>query len=88
MVTELIINPNAKVPTLSKSGNGYQPMVIKSKASVYGRTNSVKNRIRASLRRKTISRRFLSAQESEEGAGGAAWWQQTSIDMGDAADTR
>ena len=76
-----------QVPTLSKSGDSYQPMVIKSKASVYGRTNSVRNRIRASLRRKTISRRFLSTQESEEGGGGAAWWQQTSIDMGDAADS-
>ena len=61
-------------------------MVIKSKASVYERTNSVRNSLRASLRRKTISKRFLSSQVSEEeGGGAAAWWQQTSIDMGDAA---
>lgn len=75
-----------KIPTLSKGGNSYQPMLIKSKASVYGRTNSVKNRIRASLRRKTLAKRFHSVPEND-GAGadsGAAWWQQTSIDMGDA----
>ena len=62
-------------------------MVIKSKASVYGRTNSVKNRIRASLRRKTMTRRLLAPQEGEEGGGGGAWWQQKSIDMGDAEDS-
>ena len=64
-------------------------MLIKSKASVYGRTNSVKNRIRASLRRKTLAKRFHSVPEddgagADSGGSGAAWWQQTSIDMGDA----
>ena len=65
-------------------------MLIKSKASVYGRTNSVKNRIRASLRRKTLAKKFHSVPEDDgagsagSGGGGAAWWQQTSIDMGDA----
>ena len=35
-----------QVPSLSKSGTSYQPMVVKTKASVYGRTNSVRDRLR------------------------------------------
>ena len=56
-------------------------MLLKSKASVYGRTSSsVKDRIRASLRRKTLAKKINSVPEG----GGTAWWQQTSIDMGDS----
>ena len=32
---------SVKVPTMSRTGQ-YQPMVLKSKASLYGRTNSVR----------------------------------------------
>ena len=65
---------------MSKECKGYQPMLLKSKASVYGRTSSVKDRIRASLRRKTLAKKINSVPEG----GGTAWWQQTSIDMGDS----
>ena len=70
-----------KVPTMTKTGQ-YQPMVMKSKASLYGRTNSVRSRLRASLRRKTLVRKINSDSPSP------AWWQQTSIDMGDAAQSQ
>ena len=59
-------------------------MVLKSKASVYGRGSSFKNRIRASLRRKTLAKKFHSMPEDGGENPGPAWWQQTSIDMGDA----
>ena len=39
-----------KVPTMTTKTGQYQPMVMKSKASLYGRTNSVRSRLRASLR--------------------------------------
>ena len=48
-----------KVPTMTKTGQ-YQPMVMKSKASLYGRSNSVRSRLRASLR----SARFLTPPQT------------------------
>jgi hypothetical protein len=84
-----------KIPTFSRAVIGgqdslsvSQPMVTKSKTSIYnngsGRSNSVKNRIRASLRRKTMARagRHNTMMESTQEAG-TPWWQQKSIDMSD-----
>lgn len=72
-----------KVPSLTRTGQ-YQPMVIKSKASLYGRTNSVRSRLRASLRRKTLAKKFHSEGERD----GAAWWEQSSIDIGDTGNNK
>ena len=74
-------NDQVKVPTFLRSNNDTvsvcQSMVTKSKKSFYN--SSMKKKIRASLRRKTINRAGrLSIAE-----GGPAWWQQSSIDMGE-----
>ena len=84
-----------KIPTFSRAVLGgkdslsvSQPMVTKSKTSFYnncsGRSNSVKNRIRASLRRKTMARagRHNTMMELNP-EGDSPWWQQKSIDMSD-----
>ena len=69
-----------KIPTFSKAvleGKEpqpvCQPMVTKRKTSFYNSSHSVKNRIRASLRRKTFGRAGRAETDT-------AWWQQTSID--------
>eukprot|EP00092_Neocalanus_flemingeri_P024436 GFUD01026496.1.p1 GENE.GFUD01026496.1~~GFUD01026496.1.p1 ORF type:complete len:378 (+),score=106.71 GFUD01026496.1:40-1173(+) len=85
-----------KIPTFSMAGQAgqdtlsvYQPMMTKSKTSFYknspGRSNSVKNRIRASLRRKTMARtgRNNTMMELEPEPETRPWWQQKSIDMSD-----
>ena len=86
---------HVKIPTFSRAVIGgkdslsvSQPMVTKSKTSFYnnysGRSNSVKNRIRASLRRKTMARagRHNTMMELNP-EGDTPWWQQKSIDISD-----
>jgi len=85
-----------KIPTFSKAVLGgkdqqsvCQPMVTKRKTSFFNgcseRSSSVKNRIRASLRRKTMARagRHNDMMEQKPEAE-TAWWQQKSIDMSDS----
>ena len=86
-----------RIPNMTGAGLGekdtlsvYRPMIVRSRSSFFrnchGRTNaSVRKKVRASLRRKAVSR------EGGKVAGGVmsykpmtstpAWWQQTSTDV-------
>ena len=92
-----------RIPNMAGAGLGekdtlsvYRPMVVRSKSSFFrsynGKTASVRRKVRASLRKKAITR-GTTANKQTAAAGPAAmmtykpqlaepaWWQQTSTDV-------
>ena len=87
-----------RIPNMTGAGLGekdtlsvYRPMIVRSRSSFFrnchGRTNaSVRKKVRASLRRKAVSREGGHTQQGgvmsyKPMTSTPAWWQQTSTDV-------
>ena len=87
-----------RIPNMAGAGLGekdtlsvYRPMVVRSKSSFFrtynGKTASVRRKVRASLRKKAISRgggggnRQPTVMSYKPQLSEPAWWQQTSTDV-------
>ena len=87
-----------RIPNMTGAGLGekdtlsvYRPMIVRSRSSFFrnchGRTNaSVRKKVRASLRRKAVSREGGQTQQGrvmsyKPMTSTPAWWQQTSTDV-------
>jgi len=87
-----------RIPNMTGAGLGekdtlsvYRPMIVRSRSSFFrnchGRTNaSVRKKVRASLRRKAVSREGGHTQQGgvmsyKPMTSSPAWWQQTSTDV-------
>ena len=87
-----------RIPNMTGAGLGekdtlsvYRPMIVRSRSSFFrnchGRTNaSVRKKVRASLRRKAVSREGGQTQQGgvmsyKPMTSSPAWWQQTSTDV-------